>query len=184
MWKWCVAISVFAVGLAGAADHLSKMSKLSTNTDRPHAAAQQKQVVKLERPKTRLEKNEPLFGRKTRIKADSRGHFLVKSKMNGRTVEVLVDTGASSVAINRSTARKLGIHLSASDFKYSVSTANGRTKAAAARIKRISIGKVTVNNVDAMVLEDRSLGGTLLGMSFLNQLSGFEIKNGYLLLTQ
>lgn len=125
-----------------------------------------------------------LEGRKHRIKADNRGHFLATARMNGRPVEVLVDTGATSVAINRSTARRLGIRLSPSDFKHQVNTANGVAKAASAEIERIQIGRVSATNVRVLILPDRSLSGTLLGMSFLNEMRSFEIRNGELVLTQ
>ncbi len=115
---------------------------------------------------------------------DNRGHFITTAKMNGRSVEVLVDTGATSVAINKKTARKLGIMLKASDFKYIVNTANGSTKAASAIIKKIQIGNVTVKNVQAAVLDDKALSSTLLGMSFLGQLRSFEVKNKELVLVQ
>ncbi|MEM9331472.1 MAG: TIGR02281 family clan AA aspartic protease [Pseudomonadota bacterium] len=123
-------------------------------------------------------------GRKARIKMDRSGHFITTAKMNGRKVTVLVDTGATSVAINKSTAKRLGIFLKASDFKYTVNTANGATKAASAYIKRIEIGRVTVKNVRAAVLSDKALDGSLLGMTFLGQLKGFEVKNRQLILTQ
>lgn len=123
-------------------------------------------------------------GRSTKIKGDRRGHFLAKAKMNGRRIEVLVDTGATSVAINKSTARRLGIKLSNSDFKYKVNTANGTVKAASAIIDRIEIGRVSVKNVQAAVLPDSSLSSTLLGMSFLGQLRSFEVRHGELILTQ
>ena len=127
---------------------------------------------------------EPIYGRKARLQMDSRGHFITNAKMNGRNVEVLVDTGATSVAINRQTARRLGIHLNAADFKYTVNTANGSTKAASAVIERIQIGNVTVRNVQTVVLSDKALNSTLLGMSFLGQLRSFEVKNQQLLLVE
>lgn len=128
--------------------------------------------------------SQPVYGRKARLKMDSRGHFVTNAKMNGRSVEVLVDTGATSVAINTKTARRLGIILKPTDFKYTVNTANGSTMAAAATIDRIQIGNVTVNNVQAAVLDEKALSSTLLGMSFLGQLRSFEVKNQELLLVQ
>jgi len=132
------------------------------------------------------ERDEPLpvIGRKARLKMDDRGHFVTDARMNGRNVEVLVDTGATTVAINNKTARKLGIILNASDFKHAVNTANGQTLAAAATIDSIRIGNVTVNNVQAAVLDDDALQVTLLGMSFLKELRSFEVKNRELLLVQ
>ena len=78
----------------------------------------------------------------------------------------------------------MGIKLSPKDFKYKVNTANGVTTAAETVIKRVEIGKVRVNNVRAMVLDDKSLKGTLLGMSFLGELRSFAVKNRELVLVQ
>ncbi|MEN0041042.1 MAG: TIGR02281 family clan AA aspartic protease [Pseudomonadota bacterium] len=112
------------------------------------------------------------------------GHFMFNAAMNGRNVRVLVDTGASGVAINESTARRIGLQLKDSDFTGQASTANGKTAFARANIKRIEIGGVTARNVAAMVLRDEALGGTLLGMSFLNKLSRFEFDGNRLTLVQ
>lgn len=128
--------------------------------------------------------SQPIYGRKARLKMDSRGHFITTARMNGRNIEVLVDTGATSVAINKKTARRLGLNLKPSDFKYTVNTANGSTKAASAMIDKIQIGNVTVKNVQAAVLDDSALSATLLGMSFLKELRSFEVKNQQLLLVQ
>ena len=123
-------------------------------------------------------------GRKVRIKAGHGGHYYTQVRMNNRTVKVLVDTGATMVAINETTARKIGIRLKSSDFKYTVNTANGPTKMAAATIKEIRIGNIRVSNVRAGVSRDSALSTTLLGMSFLNQLKRFEVTNQTLLLEQ
>ncbi|WP_318528240.1 TIGR02281 family clan AA aspartic protease [Mesorhizobium sp. ZC-5] len=127
---------------------------------------------------------EVLLGRKVKVSADERGHFVADFKLNGRAVEALVDTGATTVAINRSTARRIGISLDRDDFKYEVRTANGVTRAAGIVIERIQIGRIMVEDVQAAVLEDTALDGTLVGMSFLNRLSKFHVENGALLLVQ
>ena len=119
-----------------------------------------------------------------RLKANDQGHFIADFKMNGRTVTALVDTGASMVAINKSTARKLGINVSPSDFKYEVNTANGKTKVAGAIIREITIGRVKVRDVEAAVMDDKALDGTLLGMTFLKQLRSFGVTDGELVLKQ
>ncbi len=126
----------------------------------------------------------PLAGRSVKIMADARGHFIAKAKMNGRAVDVLVDTGATQVAINETTAKRIGLKLQKSDFKYRVNTANGETKAASTTIEVIEIGRVRVENVQASVLKDEALGGILLGMSFLRQLKSAEVRSGSLVLTQ
>lgn len=132
----------------------------------------------------KVKKSNPLDGRKTIIPMDSRGHFLVEARMNGYKAEVLVDTGATYVAINETMARKLGIRLKESDFKYKVRTANGITMAAAGMIDEIQIGRVRVQNVRASISRDEALGVVLLGMAFLKKLDKFEIAGNELVLTQ
>lgn len=125
-----------------------------------------------------------MFGKKVRLDADERGHFTGDFRLNGRPLPALVDTGATMVAINASTARRIGVTLRQEDFKYRVETANGAAKAASARIDRLQIGRIYVEDVDAVVLEDEALDGTLIGMSFLKRLAGFEVKDGALVMVQ
>lgn len=141
---------------------------------------------KAAQPVAKAAKAEPdvLPGRKVRLQADTTGHFLGDFKLNGRRVNAMVDTGATVVAINTSTAKKIGIDLRPADFKYKVSTANGDARAAAAIIGSLQIGRIAVDNVEAVVLEDSALEGTLIGMSFLKQLSKFQVEDGALLLVQ
>jgi aspartyl protease family protein len=125
-----------------------------------------------------------LLGRKVRLPVDARGHFAGDFRLNGHDVPALIDTGATVVAINVSTARRIGIVLTPSDFTHSVATANGETKAAAAMIDTVRIGKIYIDKVPAVVLEDSALSGTLVGMSFLKRLSKYEVENGAMILQQ
>jgi aspartyl protease family protein len=125
-----------------------------------------------------------LSGRKVRIDAAGNGHFLADFKLNGTRVPAMIDTGATLVAINESTARRIGIHLAPADFKYTATTANGTTKMAAATIERLQIGRIYMENVNAAVLEDDALAGTLIGMSFLKRLSHYSVEDGALVLEQ
>jgi len=125
-----------------------------------------------------------LLGRKVIVTADERGHFSSAFKLNGRQVDGMIDTGATLVAINTSTARRIGLSLNPSDFSHEVSTANGSIKAAVAMIDRLQIGSITVNDVQTIVLDDKALQTNLIGMSFLNRLGKFQAENGTLLLVQ
>lgn len=127
---------------------------------------------------------EVLPGRKVRIAADRYGHFNAEFRLNGRNVEAMIDTGATLVAMNASTARRVGIRFTPADFKYSVRTANGEARAAAVTIEQMQIGRILVDNVDAIVLDDRALDGTLIGVSFLRRLDKYQVENGALLLVQ
>src|SRR6185312_4421530 len=125
-----------------------------------------------------------LLGRKVRLPADARGHFTADVRLNGRGMQAMIDTGATLVAINESTARRIGIVLTPSDFTYAVTTANGKAKAAAATIDAVQIGKIYIDKVPAVVLEDSALSGTLVGMSFLKRLSKFQVEGGAMVLQQ
>ena len=116
--------------------------------------------------------------------ADARGHFMTSARFNGRPVEALIDTGATLVAINLSTARKAGISVQPSDFSHPVATANGSIKAALAQIDHLQIGKIVLDGVQAVVLEDKALQTNLIGMSFLQRLGKYQVENGTLLLVQ
>ena len=116
--------------------------------------------------------------------ADRRGHFLAEAIINRRPIDVLVDTGASSVAMSRSTARRLGVRVRRSDFVHTANTANGRIDMAVATLDRVRVGGVELRDVEAAVLPDGALDGVLLGMSFLGRLDSFRVEGGRLLLVQ
>lgn len=112
------------------------------------------------------------------------GHFSGTFTINGRKADGLVDTGASVVAINVSTARRLGVSTASLSFDARVNTANGIVKAAVVMLDRVEIGTIAVKDVQAMVLPDKSLSGMLVGMSFLTKLSSYKVENGALHLTR
>ena len=120
--------------------------------------------------------------RKVRLKGDARGHFNVRARLNGRPVPFVVDTGASAVAINMSTARKLGLRIRRKDFTGRSSTANGVVAYAPATIREIRIGGIKVRDVRAAVLPDEALSTNLLGMTFLRRLKRFSVSNNRLLM--
>lgn len=124
------------------------------------------------------------LGRQVLVNADERGHFTSAFKLNGRQIDGMIDTGATLVAINTSTARRIGISLNQSDFSHQVNTANGAIKAAVVTVDHLQIGKISVDNVQAVVLDDRALQTNLIGMSFLQRLQKYEVQNGALLLVQ
>lgn len=183
MWKSAIGVIAVAAATGGAASYYTTLRSEGFG-EAPQASISQPQAPIAVQEREPQPVKVSYAGRSHRIEADKRGHFIASARMNGRKVKVLVDTGATSVAINKSTAKRLGIRLIPSDFKYKVNTANGSVKAATAIIERIEIGRVIVTDVQAAILPDRSLNETLLGMSFLNELRSFEFRNGELLLTQ
>lgn len=103
------------------------------------------------------------------LNADGRGHFFTTGTINGRSIDFMVDTGASSVAISSREADRLGIDYRSGQRGW-VSTANGMTAAYRVLLNNVRIGGISLNMVPGMVLEGDGMSVALLGMSFLNQL--------------
>ncbi|MCK7614079.1 retropepsin-like aspartic protease family protein [Roseibium sediminicola] len=119
-----------------------------------------------------------------RIARNRQGHFVADANLNGRAVEMLVDTGATVTVLPESVAEDIGIFLQTSDYKYQIRTANGTVRGAKASIDRIRLGNISLRDIDALVLPDESLGEPLLGMSVLNRLQRFDMSGGTLVLVQ
>ena len=111
----------------------------------------------------------PSSYRTVTLNSDRSGHFQTDVRVDGRTIEFLIDTGASLVALNEKSAARLGIHPTARDYTYKTQTANGVGKAARVRLDRVEINGITVYDVDAFVMPDEALSTNLLGMSFLSR---------------
>lgn len=118
------------------------------------------------------------------IARDFRGHFLTEGRIEGQRIGFMVDTGASVVALNETSAARFGLRPSRGDYTATVTTANGTIKAARTRIAMVEIGELVVRDVDAMVLPDAALSENLLGLSFLSKLKRFEYANGQMVLEQ
>ena len=118
------------------------------------------------------------------IPAGDYGHFNTVAEINGRTIDVMVDTGASLVALTYEDADAIGVYVRPSDFTHTAQTANGVARVAPVTIPKISIGDITVRNVQGVVSERGKSERTLLGMSFLGRLSRVEMRGGTLVLQE
>jgi aspartyl protease family protein len=101
------------------------------------------------------------------LQADGRGHFIAQGQINGGTVRMLIDTGATMVALSASDAVRLGIDYSKGQPGM-VSTANGYAPVYRVKLDTVKIGNIELNQVDA-VIQENGLPFALLGMSFLNR---------------
>ena len=109
------------------------------------------------------------------------GHYWVTGSISGTSVPFLVDTGATSVAMNEGAAKRLGIDYRVKGQPIRVSTASGTAKAWLVKLDSVKIGAITVIGVEAAVVEGDSPTEMLLGMSFLSRVSWRE-DQGMLLL--
>lgn len=110
--------------------------------------------------------------------ADPSGHFFIDAAVNGMTVRFLVDTGASVVALNPDDARAAGI-AGGLRFSETVATPNGDVPAARASLRSVRLDQLEIPDVPAVVM-DRPMPVSLLGLSFLNRLEAYSIRDGTL----
>ena len=122
--------------------------------------------------------------RSAELRADSRGHFEVPATINGHTISVMIDTGATSVALRFEDAARMGLHAEPEEFSIPIATANGGTKAARAILSEIRIGNIRVKNVEALIVPAKALTTNLMGMSFLKRLSKVQIAGSRLVLEE
>lgn len=110
------------------------------------------------------------------------GHFGVRAEVDGESMALLVDTGATFVTLTRNDALDIGINPAKQAFNVPIRTANGVTRAASVTVNRIAIGSIERRGVRALVAPAGTLDESLLGLSFLNTLSGYTISGDRLIL--
>ena len=115
------------------------------------------------------------------FRADNNGHYRVNAEINGEKVDFMIDTGATSVVLTMNDAEKIGFNLDDLTFVAPASTANWVVYNAPIRLNALSVGPIRVESVEGFVNQGE-LDISLLGMSFLNRLSGYEVENGLLTL--
>ncbi len=124
------------------------------------------------------------FQRTVTLQSAENGHFYSTATVNGREIEVIVDTGATAVALTYEDADRIGIIVQDSDYTHVSQTANGEARIAPVTIDEIRIGDISVRNVEGFVTEPGKLFQTLLGMSFLQRLTRLDIRGRELVLEQ
>jgi len=101
------------------------------------------------------------------LQADGQGHFITQGQINGGSVRMLIDTGATMIAMPAADARRLGINYKSGKIGYT-STANGTAQVYVVKLDSVRIGDLELNQIDAVVQEN-GLPIVLLGNSFLNR---------------
>lgn len=118
-------------------------------------------------------------GRETRIPMAIDGHFWVESRLNGRPVKFLVDSGATMTTIGRTTARDAGIAVSPSRDQY-VRTGNGIIQVASGRAETIEVGGIERRDMAVQIADNDNLN--VLGMNFLSSLTRWGVEGRWLVL--
>jgi len=110
------------------------------------------------------------------------GHFQVRATVDGSTVTMLVDTGATSTVLTQRDALRIGLDVASLSYTVPISTANGLTQAAPAQIGEIAVGTISRRNMRVLVAQPSLLDQSLLGMDFLSTLSGVDLRGDRLIL--
>jgi aspartyl protease family protein len=116
------------------------------------------------------------------LEGNRQGHFQADVQIEGVTLKMLVDTGATAVALTAEDAERAGIHPFPSDYTAQMSTANGVTQVARVELHQVSVGPITVRDVPAIVMQPGASSVSLLGMTFLQRLSSFQVADNRLVL--
>jgi aspartyl protease family protein len=104
------------------------------------------------------------------------GDFRIRAEVNGVTVAMVLDTGASAVVLTHEAAKSAGLPTEFIKYTVSVETANGHTLAAPVTLDRLAVGGIVERQVSALIAQPGQLRTSLLGMSFLNRLHSFEVE--------
>jgi aspartyl protease family protein len=112
----------------------------------------------------------------------SNGHFDVTALVNGKQVSMLVDTGATTTVLTNEDAARAGYDVGKLSFSIPVTTANGMALGAEIVIDDLAVGGISRMGSRAMVAEQGKLDQSLLGMSFLGALTGFDVRGDRLVL--
>jgi aspartyl protease family protein len=163
-------------GIAVAMPNLFTTYVAPTKTERVAAV---EEVAEAEAP---AEKAQSSASRLVEIRAERDGHFYVEADINFRPVRLMVDTGATVVALRVSDAATAGVRVREVDFVYPVQTANGTTNAAEALLESVSVSDIELRNVRALIVPDDQLSVSLLGGSFLHGVRRFEVADGTLII--
>lgn len=165
-----VAVAVISLTVPRYLDRLSKQQHPSSSTpSEPVAPNRSAQTSTNYRTVT--------------LNSDNRGHFAVSARIDGRPVDLVVDTGASRIVLRETSAARLGIFPRASEYVGRAQTANGVTKFAPVHLNSVEINGITVRDVEAAVMPDDVLRENLLGMTFLSRVK-WSHDRGRLVLEQ
>ncbi len=110
------------------------------------------------------------------------GHYWVTLTINGTPVRFVVDTGASHISLSYQDAEAIGLGPGELTYNRVFQTANGNSRKAMVRLDHLSLQSIEMSDIDASVSRPGQMAVSLLGMNFLNKLSGFNVRNSELIL--
>lgn len=123
------------------------------------------------------------WGDGVRFAVAADGRFHPRIKIDGGMVDFVMDTGVPDIVLTSEDAQRIGIDLSSLAFDQEVNTENGTLKAAGVRLGQLQVGSIVIEDVPAKVLAGNA-SGNVLGMSFFDRLSEWEVRGDQLMIVQ
>ena len=122
-------------------------------------------------------------GEEITIRRQDDGHYWLQLDVNGKPVRFMIDSGATTTAVNADTARETGIEVDTNGYPVFLNTANGRVTAQRGIIRSVKIGSRELGQHDVVVSE--SFGDTnVLGMNFLDSMQSWKVEGNVMTLKQ
>jgi aspartyl protease family protein len=104
------------------------------------------------------------------------GTFELRAAINGQTLPMIFDTGASAVSLRAEDAERIGIDVNSLHYSLVTHTANGTSAVAPVVIQRLQVGSIIETNVPAVVARPHAMSANLLGQTFLSRLSNYTVE--------
>ena len=121
------------------------------------------------------------FAGEVRLPRQPDGHFYADAAIDGQATRMLVDTGASVVALTGEDAQSVGLNWDPNDVRPVARGASGVVHGVPVTLQHISLDGLEARNVQAIIVPD-GLGTSLLGQSFLSRIGRVEIHDGTMVL--
>jgi len=115
------------------------------------------------------------------LRASRNGHFTVEAAVDGTPIDFMVDTGATTVVLSPADASRVGLNPATLDYNAVFETGNGHTRVALITIDELTIGGLDLYDVQAAVIT-KPMSMSLLGMSALDRLDGYEVDGNQMIL--
>jgi aspartyl protease family protein len=159
---------LFVIALGAAIGLLLPVGHRTAPSARPAAAA-----PKAGSPSPAADA-QPMVAVETKLERMPNGHFYADGNVNGQPVRLVVDTGASMVALTEDDAQRIGIPFSTSEFSVIATGASGPVRGQDVMLDRVEVGGKEVRGVRAAVVE--GLDVSLLGQTYLSRISSVQMS--------
>ena len=173
-----LTVTTVALAAIAAVPLLDRASKSTLPPGAPAPAAATRAAASMPDPALRR----PASPDEVTLPAGRDGHFRAAVEIQGRSLDALVDTGASTVVLSYEDAHRVGLYPRPSDYTVPVATANGTARAAPVTLGDVRLGPIRLQAVPALVMPPGAMSEALLGMSFIRRLGRFDMQGARLVL--